>query len=87
MSKPEILAVHRKKLEEFLEKLGLLESLSKGKLKCRLCGATITLDNLGFIIPSGNEIFLCCTRAECVYKLKELQRGELKSETGKTDSS
>ena len=81
MSKPEILAVHRKKLEEFLRNLELLESLSKGELKCGVCGVTITLDNIGFIIPSRNEILLCCSSAECVYKLKELQSGESESET------
>lgn len=76
MSKPEILAVHKQKLEEFLRKLGLWESLAKGELKCHICGVTISLDNIGFIIPSGQDILFCCSNAECTFKIKELQRSE-----------
>lgn len=73
MSKPEILAVHKRKLEEFLRKLELWDSLTKGELKCAICGTTISLDNVGLIIPSGDKIAVCCSGAECMFKIKELQ--------------
>lgn len=79
--RPEILAVHKQKLEEFLRKLELWEPLSKGQLKCRVCGTTITIDNIGFVIPSGEDILLCCLNVECVYKLKEPLEGESENES------
>lgn len=74
MSKSEILAVHKAKLREFLEKLELWENLTKGELKCVICGKTISLDNIGLIVPFGNRISVCCSGAECIFKLKELRR-------------
>jgi len=72
MKREEILAVHKKKLEEFLRKLDLWNALVKGELKCAVCGKTISLDNIGLIIPSGTEIVVCCANAECIFKAKEL---------------
>jgi len=71
MSRIEILAVHKKKLEESLRELKLWDFLINGELKCSFCGATITLGNFGFIIPSGEEILFCCSSSECVFKLKK----------------
>ncbi len=79
MSKPEIIAVHKQKLDEFLRKLELWESLTRGELKCQFCGVSISLDNIGFIIPSGQEILFCCFNSECICKYKELQRDESQS--------
>ena len=73
MSKATIYAVHKRKLEEFLRKLELWEPLTDGKLKCIVCETTITLDNIGFIIPSGDRITLCCSGAECMLRMKELR--------------
>lgn len=73
MSNPEILAVHQQKLEELLRKLGLWEALTKGELKCHQCEVTISLDNIGLIIPSGNEIQVCCSKTDCMFKMKGYQ--------------
>jgi hypothetical protein len=64
--KKEILAVHKLKLEDFLKGLGYWELLRKGELKCSVCGNVVTLDNLGFIIPSGREVLFCCQKVECI---------------------
>lgn len=79
--KKEILAVHKRKLEEFLRKLDLWEPLQRGDLICAVCGTTISIDNIGFIIPSGEDILLCCANTECIYKLKVLKKGELEDES------
>jgi hypothetical protein len=73
MGTTEILAVHRQKLEGLLRKLGLWESLTRGELRCYECGVLISLDNIGFIIPSNKEILLCCSNMECLFKMKELK--------------
>jgi len=77
MEKPEILAVHERKLEEFLKKLELWEPFSKGELKCPICGITISRSNIGFIIPLGKEIVVCCSSADCIYKIKKLPSKEI----------
>lgn len=73
MVKEEILAVHKMNLENFLKKLELWEPLLKGQIKCAVCDGVITIENIGFIIPSGEEIILCCSNIECIYKLKNTQ--------------
>jgi hypothetical protein len=74
--RPEIIAVHKQKLEEFLRELELWEPLLKGELKCVVCGATITKDNIGFIIPLCEKIVLCCANLECIYKMRKMQNTE-----------
>lgn len=76
----EIPAVHKKKLEEFLKGLGTWESLLQGELRCACCGTTISLDNIGFIIPSGEDILFCCSNIECIYEIKKLRKGESDNE-------
>ena len=78
MKKPEILAVHERKLEELLKALELWESFSKGDLKCCICGVIISRGNIGFIIPLENDILVCCSSIDCIYKITELrsQRSE-----------
>jgi len=70
MGKQEILAVHKMNLENFLKKLELWEPLLKGQIKCAICEVPITIENIGFIVPSGEEILLCCSNIECIYKLQ-----------------
>lgn len=72
----EVLAVHKQKLEEFLRELELWEPLLRGELKCVVCGTTITVDNIGFIIPSRQEIVSCCSNIECIYRIRKIQEGE-----------
>lgn len=80
--KPEILAVHKQKLEEFLRSLGMWEPLSRGELHCAVCDATISMDNIGFIIPSGEDILFCCSNTECIYRLRKLKGRELEEQEG-----
>jgi hypothetical protein len=85
--KPEILAVHKQKLEQFLRELGLWEPLLKGEFKCVTCGETITKDNIGVIIPSGENIILCCTNHDCLLKAirqREVESFEVEVEEGES---
>jgi hypothetical protein len=81
--KPEILAVHKQRLEQFLKELGLWEPILKGELKCVTCGSTITKDNIGVIIPSGENIILCCSNHDCLARAirqREVESEEVESE-------
>jgi hypothetical protein len=66
--KPEILAVHKQKLEQFLRGLELWEPLIRGKVKCTVCGETVTLNNIGAVVPAGKEVVLCCLKQSCLMK-------------------
>ncbi len=72
----EILAVHKVKLREFLEKLELWDSLQKGELKCEVCRITLTIDNIGLIIPLGTKIGICCTEMDCLLKMKQMKENK-----------
>lgn len=73
MSKTEILAVHKRKLQEFLEKLDIWEPLLKGELKCAVCKVNLSVENIGLIIPRGDTISVCCSSSECFFELRELR--------------
>jgi hypothetical protein len=65
MTKHTITAVHEQDLEILLDGLGLTEQISKGQIKCGVCGTTIDMNNLLCIYPSGEMIKVCCTNKEC----------------------
>lgn len=76
MSKVEIFAVHKRKLKDFLKKLGLWEPFEKGEIECVICGTTISFDNIGLVIPCRDKITMCCSSAECIFRVRELQGAE-----------
>jgi len=76
-SKNAIAAVHDDNLAEFLEGLGVLSDVSKGKAKCKFCRQTVTLDNLVAVFPESGDIKFVCDRAECLQNLTE-HRAELR---------
>lgn len=69
MRKHTIRAVHEQDLGELLKSLGLSELMTKGKLKCGICGSAVNLDNLLCIYPSGDEVKVCCKNPKCYEEL------------------
>ena len=65
MRKHIIRAVHEQDLGELLKSLGLSELMTKGALRCSICGSIVNLDNLLCIYPSGDEVKVCCKNQEC----------------------
>ena len=45
----DLLVFHEKETEALLRRLGLLEQVISGQIKCIVCGKTITLENFGAI--------------------------------------
>jgi len=60
-------------IEGILEKIGLLELVNQGKIKCEFCERKITLDNLYCIYVESNEFKFCCDRISCYEKLTKIQ--------------
>jgi RNA recognition motif-containing protein len=56
MNKYTLNAIHDDELLSLIEKLGLKDKLSQGKLKCKFTGTIITFDNLYSIFPESGDI-------------------------------
>lgn len=52
-------AIHEDNIEDFLQKIGLLESLKNGELHCASCDCTITKENIQcFFLWGQNWVLL-----------------------------
>lgn len=60
MNKHKINAVHDDDLEKLLEKLGLLDKIKSGQIKCKFTGTIISLNNLYSIFPQSGSIKVVC---------------------------
>lgn len=66
MNKYTLSAIHDDELLDLIKKLGLLEKLDKGCLKCKFTGETITFDNLYSIFPESGDIKFVCDTPEAI---------------------
>lgn len=62
----DVKAVWDSDLEVLLKNLGILEQLLLGEENCSVCGRTVDLENLGAIIPRGDQPAVTCDDASCV---------------------
>lgn len=72
-----IKAVHDADLNPFLEKLGLLEDMKNGQLKCSFCNCVLTFDNFGGVYKENGQLKPFCQKTECyleVLKRKNVVR-------------
>ncbi len=61
-----IKVVHARELQEFFEKIGQLDLLRDGQLRCNVCGSVITLENFGAIYKTGGVLEFICTSSKCL---------------------
>ena len=76
-SKKTITAVHDDNLAEFLDSLGVLSDVTKGKAKCKFCHGPITLENLAAVFPESGDVKFVCDKVGCLPSLTE-HRAELR---------
>jgi hypothetical protein len=69
-------AIHEDNIEDFLQKIGLLESLKNGELHCASCDCTITKENIQCFFSYEGKIGFCCENFVCYEKLIEKTKGE-----------
>lgn len=67
-TKTTINAIHEFDLEGFLDKLGLLENLKNGNMKCGICGDVLTLPTIGAIFMDGDAVKLACNKPHCYHE-------------------
>jgi len=73
-NKQEVDSVYDKDLEKILDGLGLLNKFKSGKLKCKFCHDTISLNNLHSFFPEAGKIRFICDKSNCVKELYYLLR-------------
>jgi len=71
--KVKIKAVHDADLKLFLEKLGLLEDLKNGKLRCSFCDCVLTFDNFGGLSKINGKLKPICQKKECYLEILKLK--------------
>ena len=69
-------AVHDDDLSSLLSSLGVYEKVHSGQCVCSFCQKTITLENLGALIPLDGEIVFSCDSHICLNSMMEA--GEIK---------
>ncbi len=57
--------LHNSEVSTFFEKIGLLEKLNTGGIKCSSCGAIITLENFRMVYKEKNELKFICDNETC----------------------
>jgi hypothetical protein len=72
MSK-KVQAVYDDDIEEFLRSIGEYDKVLSGRLKCKYCDSTITLENISKIFPESGSIKFVCNKSECIIKSYELE--------------
>lgn len=60
-----IKAVHDTDLNSLLEKIGLLEDMKNGQLRCSFCHCVLTFDNFGGVYKEAGQIKPFCQKTEC----------------------
>jgi len=70
LDKRKLLAFHEKNIDSILDKLGLLEKIKKGEIKCVICNKVITKKNLGAILKRNDKLLIICDSLECLEKIK-----------------
>lgn len=64
--------VHEFDLLKTLENFGLLSNYQDKKLKCNWCNEVILEPkDFGLFKKNGNKIFVCCSKADCIYRSQQ----------------
>lgn len=64
-------AVHDDDLKSLLCSLGYYEKVCSGQCQCHFCAQTISMDNLGAIIPLDGKITFSCDSTSCLRNLAQ----------------
>ena len=74
--KSKIQAIINSDLEDLLIQTNQLEPLLDGRIKCCICNRTITMENIGLLLPvtkNGKQIFdFCCNDLDCLQELNNI---------------
>ena len=73
--KTTIKAVHDTDLKSFLEKLGLMEDMKNGRLRCSFCHCILTFGNFGGVYKETGQLKPFCQKTECYLEALKRKSG------------
>lgn len=65
MKTAEINAIYSEDMEDFLDSLGVLEEINRGKKACYFCGKPLKLTDVQTVFPLDNDVQVCCNSLKC----------------------
>ena len=74
MRKHTVRAIHDEDLHEFLESIGIRQSIEAGRIPCHVCGQTLTIDTVQAVLPINNKIAAVCSQPDCIKKIEAVTR-------------
>ena len=74
MEKKTLTTVHETDLEEYLQRLGVLDNVNNGMAKCKFCGGTINLTNIHALFPESGQAEFVCDKPACIKEMNNYLR-------------
>lgn len=74
MEKETLKTLHEKDLEQYLQKLGVLEIVQSGAAKCKFCHDIIRVGNIHVLFPESGQVKFVCDKPQCIKELNNYLR-------------
>ena len=74
MEKEILKTLHETDLEEYLQRIGVLEDIKKRTIRCKFCGGIISLDNIHALFPEFGQVKFVCDKPECIKEFNNYLR-------------
>jgi hypothetical protein len=63
--------VHDDDFSDFLKSVGLLKNVEDGKVRCKFCGDTVTVESIFTVFPDSGTIHVTCSKPSCAEALQD----------------
>ncbi len=67
-TRQDLLAVPNDKLDEWLDELGLIDSIDRGEIVCLICRQQINKDNLQIVANQQGKLIVICSDPKCGWR-------------------
>jgi aspartate carbamoyltransferase regulatory subunit len=74
MEKETLKTLHETDLEEYLQRIGILDEVKREAVKCKFCGTIITLDNIHVLFPESGQVKFVCDNPKCIKEFNNYLR-------------
>jgi len=74
MEKETLKTLHETDLEAYLQRIGILNDVKTGVIKCKFCSGVITLDNIHVLFPESGQVKFVCDKPKCIKEFNSYLR-------------
>ena len=68
----EVPAIYEEDLQKVLDKLGILQDISRGRVKCFICDKSVNLTNFGGVVKIKGNLKVICDDPVCIESAIEI---------------